>query len=95
VLKTLSDSVDSVSRPSARAHTHTGLPKSEGFNVILVVVDRFTKYAHFIPLKHPYTTQGIAKVVFENVVRLHGLLQSIVQIKTKYSQVCSGRSYLG
>jgi hypothetical protein len=55
-----------------------GLPKSEGFSVILVVVDRFTKFAHFIPLKHPYTAQTVAKAVFEQVVRLHGLPCSIV-----------------
>jgi len=32
-----------------------GLPKSKGYNVILVIVDRLTKFAHFIPVKHPYT----------------------------------------
>lgn len=37
-----------------------GLPKSEGYSVIMVVVDRLTKYAHFIPVKHPYTASTIA-----------------------------------
>lgn len=32
-----------------------GLPKSKGKDTILVVVDRFTKYCHLIPLTHPYT----------------------------------------
>lgn len=36
-----------------------GLPKSEGYTVILVIVDRFTKYAHFV--KHPYTAKSVAK----------------------------------
>lgn len=55
-----------------------GLPKFEGFSVILVVVDRLTKYAHFILVKHPYTTYSIAHLFLENVVKLHGLSSTIV-----------------
>lgn len=55
-----------------------GLPKSDGFSVILVVVDRFTKYAHFIPIKHPFTTQNIAQSMFDNVIKLHGVPNTIV-----------------
>ena len=55
-----------------------GLPKSEGYDVIMVIVDRFTKYAHFIPIKHPFTTPTIARTVFDNVVKLHGLPKTIV-----------------
>jgi hypothetical protein len=54
------------------------LPKSEGFSVILVVVDRLSKYAHFIPVKHPYTANSIAQLFMDNVVRLHGLPATIV-----------------
>jgi hypothetical protein len=55
-----------------------GLPKSQGYSVILVVVDRLTKFAHFIAVKHPYTTSNIARLFMDNIVKLHGLPHSIV-----------------
>jgi hypothetical protein len=56
----------------------TGLPKSKGFEAILVVVDRLSKYSHFITLKHPYTARTIAEVFVKEIVRLHGVPLSIV-----------------
>jgi hypothetical protein len=55
-----------------------GLPKSQGKDVILVVVDRLTKYAHFIPLSHPYTVQTVADKFMDHIVKLHGPPASIV-----------------
>jgi transposase InsO family protein len=49
-----------------------GLPKSQGKDVIMVVVDRFTKYAHFVPLSHPYTVDSVAQAFIDNIVKLHG-----------------------
>jgi hypothetical protein len=62
------------------------LPKSNGFTVILVVVDRFTKYSHFIPLKHPFSGPVVAQAVMHNVVKLHGPPTSIMSIREK---ICS------
>jgi hypothetical protein len=55
-----------------------GLPQSEGYTVILVVVDRLSKYAHFILVKHPYTAFTIAQLFLDNIVKLYGLPRSIV-----------------
>lgn len=49
-----------------------GLPKSRGNDVILVVVDRLTKYAHFIPLSHPYNVQKVANIFMDHIIKLHG-----------------------
>jgi hypothetical protein len=58
-----------------------GFPISEGYNSIFVVVDRYTKYAHFIPLKHPFIEHTVPRAVIDNVVKLHGLPRSIVSDK--------------
>ena len=55
-----------------------GLPRVHGKSVILTVVDRFSKQAHFLPLSHPYTAATVARVFFEGIVKLHGFLASIV-----------------
>ncbi|KAF0912416.1 hypothetical protein E2562_014060 [Oryza meyeriana var. granulata] len=55
-----------------------GLPKVGGKSVILTVVDRFSKYAHFIALGHPYTATTVARAFFDGIVRLHGFPLSII-----------------
>ncbi|XP_070040636.1 uncharacterized protein [Nicotiana tomentosiformis] len=47
-------------------------------SVILVVVDRLSKYAQFIVLAHPYTASTVAQVFLDNMYKLHGLPQTIV-----------------
>ena len=54
------------------------LPRVGGKSVILTVVDRFSKYCHFIPLAHPYSAESVAQAFFSEIVRLHGIPQSMV-----------------
>lgn len=54
------------------------LPKVHDKSVILTMVDRFSKFAHFIPLSHPYTTASVARTLFCEIVRLRRLPESIV-----------------
>lgn len=54
------------------------LPKSNGKNVILVIVDRMTKYSHFIALSHPYTPTDVVTLFLDNIFKLHGLPKVIV-----------------
>ena len=49
-----------------------------GKTVILSIMDRFSKYCHFVPLAHPYTVESVAQAFFTDIVRLHGIPQSIV-----------------
>lgn len=60
-----------------------GLPSSNRFNSILVVIDKFTKYGHFIPLAHPYTALQVAQLYMDNVYRLHGLPQVLISDRDK------------
>lgn len=55
-----------------------GLTRSKGFDTILVVVDRLSKYAHFIKLKHPFSALTVATEFVHGIVRLHGFPISII-----------------
>jgi hypothetical protein len=59
----------------------TGLPKSERKTVIMVVVDRLTKYAHFFSLSHPFKESIVASTFIETIQKLHGVPKIIVSAK--------------
>ena len=54
------------------------LPLAQGYNSILVVVDRLTKIVYFIPTTEKMLAEGLAKLFRGNVWKLHGLPESII-----------------
>jgi len=56
----------------------TDLPKSEGYDTILVVIDRLTKMSHFIPCSKNLDARQFANLFLKEIVRLHGLPHDII-----------------
>lgn len=67
-----------------------GLPRSNKQDCILVVVDKFSKYAHFMTLSHPFSAMDVAKVFMLNVYELHGLPQAIISDRENFYQYIVG-----
>lgn len=55
----------------------TGLAKSRGYDSIMVVADRRSKYGHFLLIKHPYSARTVAVIFVKEIVRLHVVPTSI------------------
>ena len=54
------------------------LPKSVNKSVIMVFVDRLSKYVHFCALQHPFIASTVAQFFMDQVFKLHGMPHSIV-----------------
>ena len=64
------------------------LPKSNNFNYLLVVIDRLTSQVHLVPTMTMITAKGITWLIIKEVVRLHGILESIVSDRdTKFTSI--------
>jgi hypothetical protein len=55
-----------------------GLLKSIHFDCILVVIEKFSKYSHFVPLSHPFSASKTAEAFMDNVYNLHSLPKAII-----------------
>ena len=56
----------------------TDLPNSNGYDTILVVIDRLTKMSHFIPCGKGPDARQFATLFMQHVVRLHGIPRDII-----------------
>jgi hypothetical protein len=56
-----------------------GLPlTTRKFDSIWLIVDRFTKFAHFIPINTRYNIQKYAEIYIARVLLLNGVLKMII-----------------
>lgn len=56
----------------------TCLPSSKGKATIMTILDRLSKYGHFIPLSSTFTTHYVALAFVANIIELHGPPRVIV-----------------
>ena len=70
-----------------------GLPVFEGKDKIFVLVDRLTKYAHFMGIKKIDSAKQIAELFCKNIYKLHGFQKSSLVTDIPNSQEIFGRNY--
>lgn len=70
-----------------------GLPHSHAYNCILVVVDLFSKYSHFVAMKHPFTALSVTKIFMTKSTGYMNSQQLLFQTVTAFLQASCGVSY--
>jgi hypothetical protein len=55
-----------------------GFPKSDDKYVLLVILDKFIKYCHLIPLSHPFKAMDVSQIFLDSIYKLYGLLKFVV-----------------
>lgn len=56
----------------------TGLPRVDGNDAILVVIDQRTKRSHFIACDIKFDSKRLADIFIDNIFKVHGALESII-----------------
>ena len=69
------------------------LPESEGFNNILVIVDKLTKYAIFIPTTVNITEKDTAELFFHHVISKFGIPRQVILVEMFDGGVIFGKKY--
>ena len=73
----------------------TGLPRNQNLNdSIMVVVDKLSKAAHFIPIKTTYKVDNIADIFMKQIFHLHGISKVIISDRDPKFMEISGSLYL-
>ena len=73
----------------------TGLPPSQGHTAVLSIIDRFSKAAHFVPLRKLPSALEAADLLVKHVFRLHGIPTEVVSdrgpqfISSVWKKFCS------
>ena len=56
----------------------TGLPESQGYDAILVIIDRLSKLLHALPTTGTVTSEGLARLFRDHVWKHHGLSEQVI-----------------
>jgi len=56
----------------------TCLPLSHKYSNIMMVIDKLSKFPHYIPLKSRFNSQMVATTFIQHIVKLYGFPKTIV-----------------